>query len=151
MDAAGPSSAGRSEGSSLDTSLTWPVIRLAWKLSRRRWERQSPLLGGVAILLTVIGIGSAVAAFALALFVGTVFLPDTEPFTLLIVWDVVIAVFLIMWIAGLLVQLQLGGESLVLEKLLHMPTSPLERFPDELHGIPDADLARRLPQPPCWG
>lgn len=112
----------------LKTSLTWPVIRLAWKLSRRRWERQSPLLGGVAILLTVIGIGSAVAALALALFIGTVFLPGTEPFTLLIVWDIVIAVFLIMWIAGLLVQLQLGGESLVLEKLLHMPVSPLSAF-----------------------
>ncbi|MDE0419583.1 MAG: hypothetical protein OXK76_01670 [Gammaproteobacteria bacterium] len=114
--------------SALDKSLAWGVLRLAWKLSRRRWERQSPILGGVAILVTVVGVGSSVAALALAFFLGTTFLPGTEPLGRLIVWDGVIGVFLILWIAGLLVQLQLGGESLVIEKLLHMPVSPLSAF-----------------------
>ncbi|MYA18667.1 MAG: hypothetical protein F4Z28_18850 [Gammaproteobacteria bacterium] len=112
----------------LDTSQAWSILRLAWKLSRRRWERQSPILGGVAILVTVVGVGSSVAALALAFFLGTTFLPGTEPLGRLIVWDGVIGVFLILWIAGLLVQLQLGGESLVIEKLLHMPVSPLSAF-----------------------
>ena len=114
--------------SAFDTSIVWPILRLARKLSRRRWERQSPLLGGISILVTVIGVGSAVAATVLAYILGTTLLPRAEPFHLMLVWDGVIILFLFLWLIGLLVQLQLGGESLSLEKLLHMPVSPLSAF-----------------------
>ena len=112
----------------LDTSIVWPILRLAWKLSRRRWERQSPLLGGIAVLVTVIGIGSAVVVAVTAFVLGTALLPAAEPFVLMLVWDGVIALFLVLWITGLLIQLQLGGESLSLGKLLHMPISPSSAF-----------------------
>ena len=112
----------------LDRSIVWPILRLAWKLSRRRWERQSPLLGGIAVLVTVIGIGSAVVSAAMAFVLGIAFLPEAEPFELMLVWDGVIAGFLLLWITGLLIQLQLGGESLSLGKLLHMPVSPSSAF-----------------------
>ena len=112
----------------LDTSIVWPILRLAWKLSRRRWERQSPLLGGIAVLVTVIGIGSAVAAAVTAFVLGVAFLPGARPPVFMLVWDGVIAVFLLLWLAGLLIQLQLGGESLSLDKLLHMPVSPASAF-----------------------
>ena len=111
-----------------DRSLFWVVLRLAWKLSRRRWERQSPLLGGIAVLVTVIGVGSAVTALFMAYLLGVSLLPGLEPFTVLLVWDAVIVAFLVLWLAGLLVQLQLGGESLALEKLRHMPVSPMGAF-----------------------
>ena len=111
-----------------DRHLFWVVLRLAWKLSRRRWERQSPLLGGIAVLVTVIGAGSAIAALFIAYLLGVSFLPGLEPFTMLLVWDAVIVAFLALWLAGLLVQLQLGGESLSLEKLRHMPVSPRGAF-----------------------
>ena len=114
--------------STFDRSLVWPILRLARKLSRRRRSRQSPLLGGIATLVTVIGIGSAVAATAMAFVLGMALLPGAEPFTLLLVWDGVIVVFLLLWLTGLLVQLQLGGESLSLDKLLHLPVSPLGAF-----------------------
>lgn len=112
----------------LDTSIVWPILRLAWKLSRRRWERQSPLLGGIAVLVTVIGIGSAVAAAVMAFVLGVAFLPGAEPPVFMLVWDGVIALFLLLWLAGLLIQLQLGGESLSLDKLLHLPISPSSAF-----------------------
>ena len=111
-----------------DRSLFWVVLRLAWKLSRRRWKRQSPLLGGIAVLVTVIGVGSAVTALFMAYLLGVSLLPGLEPFTVLLVWDAVIVAFLILWLSGLLVQLQLGGESLALEKLRHMPVSPMGAF-----------------------
>lgn len=111
-----------------DTSIIWPILQLAWKLSRRRWQRQSPLLGGLAVLVTVIGIGSAVAAAVMAFVLGIALLPGAEPLVLMLVWDGVIAVFLMLWLLGLLVQLQLGGESLSLEKLLQMPISPSSAF-----------------------
>ena len=108
--------------------LVWPILGLAWKLSRRRWSRQSPLLGGIATLVTVIGIGSALVATAMAFVMGMALLPGAEPFTLLLVWDGAIVLFGLLWLTGLLVQLQLGGESLSLEKLLHLPVSPLGAF-----------------------
>jgi len=112
----------------LDTSIVWPILRLAWKLSRRRWERQSPLFGGLAILVSVIGIGSAVVAAVTAFVLGITLLPGKEPLVLMLVWDGVIALFLMLWLTGLLIQLQLGGESLALDKLLHMPISPSSAF-----------------------
>lgn len=111
-----------------DTSIVWPILRLAWKLSRRRWERQSPVLGGLAVLVAVIGIGSAVVAAVMAFVLGIALLPGAAPLELMLVWDGVIALFLMLWLLGLLIQLQLGGESLSLEKLLHMPISPSSAF-----------------------
>ena len=111
-----------------DTSIVWPILRLAWRLSRRRWERQSPLLGGLAVLVAAIGIGSSAVAAAMAFVLGIALLPETEPLVLMLVWDGVIVLFLMVWLAGLLIQLQLGGESLALGKLLHMPVSPSSAF-----------------------
>ena len=114
--------------SRFDASIVWPILRLAWRLSRRRWERQSPLLGGLAVLVTVVGIGYAVVATVMALVLGIALLPEADPLVLMLVWDGVIALFLTVWLAGLLVQLQLGGESLSLEKMLHMPISLSSAF-----------------------
>ena len=86
------------------------------------------MLGGIAVLAAVIGVGSAVAATVLAFALGVALLPDADPFVLMLVWDGVIAGFLLLWIVGLLMQLQLGGERLSLEKLLHLPISPASAF-----------------------
>lgn len=80
------------------------------------------------MLVTVIGIGSAVVAAVMAFVLGIALLPGAEPLVLMLVWDGVIALFLTLWFAGLLVQLQLGGESLALDKLLHMPISASSAF-----------------------
>ena len=112
----------------MDAAIVWPILRLAWRLSRRRWERQSPLLGAVAVLVTVVGIGSAVVAAVMAFVLGVALLPGMQSMELMLVWDGVIVLFLMLWVAGLLVQLQLGGESLSLDKLLHMPISPSSAF-----------------------
>lgn len=80
------------------------------------------------MLVTVIGIGSAVVAAVMAFVLGIALLPGAEPLVLMLVWDGVIALFLTLWFAGHLVQLQLGGESLALDKLLHMPISASSAF-----------------------
>ena len=64
----------------------------------------------------------------MAFVLGIALLPGAEPLVLMLVWDGVIALFLTLWFAGLLVQLQLGGESLALDKLLHMPISASSAF-----------------------
>ena len=86
------------------------------------------MLGGLAVLVTAIGIGSAAVAAVTAFVLGIALLPGAEPLVLMLVWDGVIALFLVLWTMGLLIQLQLGGESLSLGKLLHMPVSPSSAF-----------------------
>ena len=86
------------------------------------------MLGGLAVLVTALGIGSAAVAAVMAFVLGTALLPGVEPLVLMLVWDGAIALFLMLWLTGLLIQLQLGGESLSLDKLLHMPVSPSSAF-----------------------
>ena len=85
-------------------------------------------LGGIAVLLVVLGIGSSVGAFVLAYILGIAFLPELEPASVLYLWDGVIVGFLLARIAGLLLQLQLRGEALSLGKLLPMPVPLASAF-----------------------
>ncbi len=119
---------GAGSAAGIDRTQIWAILRLGWTLSRRRWGRQSPLLGGIAVLLVVLGIGSSVGAFVLAYILGIAFLPELEPASVLYLWDGVIVGFLLAWIAGLLLQLQLRGEALSLGKLLPMPVPLASAF-----------------------
>ncbi len=112
----------------IDRSQFAAILRLGWTLSRRRWERQSPLLAGFMVLLTVVGAASAVSALFIGYYVGVVHLPDLRPLFVLFIWDCIVVAFLVWWLAGLLVHLQLGGERFSLTKLMHMPVSPQGAF-----------------------
>ena len=112
----------------IDRSQFAAILRLGWTLSHRRWERQSPLLAGFMVLLTVVGAASAVSALFIGYYVGVVYLPDLRPLFVLFIWDCIVVAFLVWWLAGLLVHLQLGGERFSLTKLMHMPVSPQGAF-----------------------
>jgi len=112
----------------IDWSRFWAVLRLGWKLSRRRWERQSPLLGGIAVVLMVLGVATAIGALFAAFLLGVAFLPGVSGMGVLYTWDVVLVGFLVAWLFGLLINVQLGGESITLTKLLHTPISPAGAF-----------------------
>ena len=112
----------------IDRGQLWAILRLGWRLSNRRWQRQSPLLGGVAILLKVLAAGSAVLVLVLAYIVGVSTLPALDPRAVLFVWDGILVAFVVVWVAGLLMQLQLGGATISIDKLMHMPVSPAGAF-----------------------
>ena len=112
----------------IDRSQFTAIVRLGWTLSQRRWERQSPLLAGFMVLLKVLGAASAFGALFLGYYVGAVYLPDLTPLFVLFIWDCIVVAFLVWWITGVLLQLQLGGERFSLAKLMHMPVSPQGAF-----------------------
>lgn len=125
MSATSPS---RTVVTGIERSQLAAILWLGRTLSRRRWERQSPLLAGFMVLLTVVGATSAVCALFLGYYVGVTFLPDLSPLFVLFVWDGIVAAFLVWWVTGVLLHLQLGGERFSLTKLMHMPVSPQGAF-----------------------
>jgi ABC-2 type transport system permease protein len=95
---------------------------LRWRLLMNQLNR-----GGLAnaVLLMLLGVGLALFAFVgffAAILVGSVTLQGVSPTTILYVWDGLVVVFLFLWSAGLIAELQ-RSEALSLEKFLHLPVS----------------------------
>ena len=103
------------------------ILWLRWKLIRRGLERGSPLGAVLAGLVGLVAVGSGLASFALALFLGTRLLPRAQPEHVLFVWGLCVVAFLFLWATGVLAELQ-RSEPLSLTKLLHLPVPPLGAF-----------------------
>jgi hypothetical protein len=94
---------------------------LHWRLAINRMKRGG--LGNTIVLciLAVIGVIVAVTLFGL-LFLAGIALADSAPSTILYVWDGTVAVFLFVWLTGLVSSLQ-RSEMISLDKFLHLPVS----------------------------
>ncbi len=96
------------------------VMWLRWKLWRRRWHRQGPLLRTIGVLGTIIAIPLCVLSFSLALGLGVIILPTADPGLVAISWIVLISLFVYVRIMGLWISLQ-QDDGLALDRLLHLP------------------------------
>ncbi|MCY4095306.1 MAG: hypothetical protein OXG05_09320 [Gammaproteobacteria bacterium] len=96
------------------------VIWLRWKLWRRRWQRQGPLLRAIGVLGTVVAIPLCVVSFFLSLGLGIVILPTASPAFVAVTWAVLISFFVYVRIMGLWISLQ-QDDGLALDRLLHLP------------------------------
>lgn len=99
---------------------TSAVVWLRWKLWRRRWHRQGPLLRAIGVLGTIIAIPLCILSFLLALGLGIIILPTASPVNIVISWIVLVSLFAYMRIMGLWISLQ-QDDGLALDKLLHLP------------------------------
>jgi hypothetical protein len=111
--------------------VNWQHLRtflwLRWRLRINQLRR-----GGIAnaIILTLLVVGAALVAaglFVVGLLVGMFALAESSPPVLMFVWDGVALAFLFFWAIGLLAELQ-RAEVLSLDKILHLPVSPLGAF-----------------------
>ena len=96
------------------------VFWLRWKLWRRRWHRQGPLLRAIGILGTIIAIPVCVLSFFIALGLGVVILPTASPVFIAITWIVLLSFFIYVRIMGLWISLQ-QDDGLAFDRLLHLP------------------------------
>ena len=96
------------------------VIWLRWKLWRRRWHRQGPLLRAIGVLGTIIAIPLCLLSSLLALGLGVIILPSASPANIAISWVVLVSLFIYMRIMGLWISLQ-QDDGLALDRLLHLP------------------------------
>ena len=96
------------------------VIWLRWKLWRRRWQRQGPLLRAVGVIGTILAIPLCILSFLIALGLGVVLLPSLSRSVIVIAWVISSLFFIYVRIMGLWINLQ-QDEGLPLQRLLHLP------------------------------
>ena len=103
------------------------ILWLRWRLSRNQLGRAgmwNALLTGVVIICgSMFAVGGCLAG----IFAGYVGLASAPPETLLIVWDVGIALFLCFWMFGVVAEIQ-RSESIDVARLLHLPVSLRDVF-----------------------
>src|SRR5436853_414697 len=79
---------------------------------------------GLVVGLVLLGAALLFVGFFVT---GLVLPPDLQPAILLLIWDGLVAVFLLCWAGGLLTELQ-RSEVLAMDKFLHLPVSLLGAF-----------------------
>ena len=103
------------------------ILWLRWRLTRNGWIRAGALNAILSMLfagaMLLGGLSAGVAGFV----TGWLGLRAAEPQVLLLVWDGVIFAFLVIWLSGLMVEIQ-RSESIDLGKLLHLPVTLQQVF-----------------------
>jgi len=104
-------------------TFVWLRYRLRVNQIRRGGSLNAAIVSVFAVGLALASIGLFIAG----VLVGALALPESKPITRLLVWDGIIAAFLLTWIVGLLTELQ-RTDALSLDKFLHLPVSPVGAF-----------------------
>lgn len=98
------------------------LLRLRYQLSRNQVRKA----GKLNVVLAMIGLVCAAMCSITAFFVGTIggafWFSEASTNVILVTWNIVIALFLLIWLIGLMVELQ-QTELMSLDKLLHLPIS----------------------------
>jgi ABC-type Na+ transport system ATPase subunit NatA len=110
------------EGGPMRKEHILAILWLRWRLTRNQFARAGKFNAVISVLMLfglVIAAGGAVVGGFL---VGLLGLSQIRPMGLLVFWDVVMFLFLIIWLSGLLVEIQ-RSESIDLARLLHLPVT----------------------------
>jgi len=98
------------------------IIWLRWRLTRNQWSRGGQLNAVLTLIVAVIGLALGFAGGIAGLLVGTFVLSKASPQVMLVVWDLIFGVFLFMWLAGIVSEIQ-RSEMIDIGRLLHLPIS----------------------------
>ncbi|GDY22310.1 hypothetical protein LBMAG56_36570 [Verrucomicrobiota bacterium] len=98
------------------------IVWLRWQLTRNQWQRGGGI-GAVIALLVAIGMLLLCAAgFVGGLLGGALGLATASPRIVLGVWFGLTALFLFVWLLGLMTEVQ-RSETIDLQRLLHLPVA----------------------------
>jgi len=98
------------------------IIWLRWRLTRNQWSRGGKLNAVLTIIIAVIGLALGFAGCIAGLLAGTFALAKASPPVMLIVWDLIVGVFLFLWLAGVVSEIQ-RSETIDISRMLHLPIS----------------------------
>ena len=98
------------------------IIWLRWRLTRNQWSRGGQLNAVLTIIVSVIGLALGFAGSIAGLLVGAFALSKASPPVMLIVWDLIVGVFLFLWLAGIVSEIQ-RSETIDISRMLHLPIS----------------------------
>src|SRR4030065_2337238 len=96
------------------------IIWLRWRLTRNQWSRGGQLNAVLTIIITFIGLALGFASGIAGLLLGTFALSKAPPPVMLIVWDLIIGVFLLLWLAGVVSEIQ-RSETIDIRRRVHLP------------------------------
>jgi len=100
---------------------------LRWRLRVNQLKRAGTTSTVFLTLLAVFAVLVAGVLLVSAFLLGLFALPLAPPDVLVLVWDVLIVIFLLSWLAGLMTDLQ-RSDALTLDKFLHLPVSLSSAF-----------------------
>jgi ABC-2 type transport system permease protein len=98
------------------------IIWLRWRLSRNQWSRGGTLNAVLTLIITFIGLGLSLVGSLVGLVCGVLLLSKVPPPVMLVVWDLIFGVFLLMWLGGIVSEIQ-RSETIDISRLLHLPVS----------------------------
>jgi hypothetical protein len=96
------------------------VLWLRWRLTRNQWAKSGGIGAALAAIIVALGVIVSVSGFSAGLLGGSVALRQATPTVIMGVWLAATAVFLFMWMIGLISELQ-RSETIDLPRLLHLP------------------------------
>ena len=106
----------------MDWAQLKAVLWLRWRLTRNQWAKGGGvgaiLAGIVAAAVVVLSVSSFLGGIA----VGALALSNASPMVMLVIWLILTAGFLFMWLIGLLQDLQ-RSETIDLQRLMHLPVA----------------------------
>jgi len=98
------------------------IIWLRWRLTRNQWSRGGQLNAVLTIIIAFIGLALVFVGGIAGLLAGTFALAKASPPVMLIVWDLIVGVFLLLWLAGVVSEIQ-RSETIDISRMLHLPIS----------------------------
>ncbi len=98
------------------------VLWLRWRLTRNQFARRGGLNAAISIIALIVGSWAAAGFGVGGFFAGWLALSKAPPVWTLLVWDIIIGVFLFVWMIGVLTEIQ-RSETIDLARLLHLPIS----------------------------
>jgi ABC-2 type transport system permease protein len=111
--------------------LNWQQLKailwLRWRLSRNQFARGGQVNAVLSVVMLVMLVLGAVAAAVGSVIGGAFAGAKAPPQVLLVIWDGIIFAFLVIWLSGLMVEIQ-RSESIDLTKLMHLPVTLRQVF-----------------------
>jgi len=98
------------------------ILWLQWRLFVNRIKKGGIIQAVVLAVLTGIVVLAGVGFLLGSFLIGQFLLAQASPASMMYLWDIVAAAFLMAWVAGVVTDLQ-RMESLSLDKLMHLPVS----------------------------
>jgi ABC-2 type transport system permease protein len=103
------------------------IVWLRWRLTRNGMARAGAVNAVLSMFFLVALLVGGIAAGVGGFLAGWLALGKADPQVLLMVWDGAVLFFLVIWLSGLMVEIQ-RSESIDLAKLLHLPVTLQQVF-----------------------
>ncbi len=100
------------------------ILWLRWKMSANQWRKLGMVNAVITSAIVVMALVGSIGLFFATLVGGSLFMLHDlpEPDEMMYAWDIIVGLFLFVWMIGLVTELQ-RSELLSLDRMLHLPLS----------------------------